>query len=166
MPRSSHDASHRLWRALGALAAADLVRVEVTCTGKAGMSTKHTTKWVQFKKRKEATWDDAGFIMMQVEAVETVEAGHVDVSAAVHLQPDVFHTGSTAPNEPSERQHQPQDSPSPAAAQHVGSVQVLMDHLLQSRQARWLDAAASAATQHSNHKHDPGWCSCVRDGPP
>jgi hypothetical protein len=37
LPRGSHDASHRLWRALGALAAANLVRLEVWRAGQAAL---------------------------------------------------------------------------------------------------------------------------------
>jgi hypothetical protein len=36
-------------------------------------------------------------------------------------------------------------------------VQVLLDHLLESKQARWLDADASATYAYNNHKQEPGW---------
>ena len=73
--------------------------------------------------------------------------GHVDVMADVYLQPDAFVLDSAGPavppvaagSEQQEHEQQSQQAAPPRAQQHASSTQFLMDHLLDSQQARWPD---------------------------
>ena len=83
---------------------------------------------------------------LQVGAVSTTVTGYVDITAAIHLQPAVFTHGTASPTtpaapEPGQEKEQPQPSVPTAAQQHSISIQVLIDHLLESQQARWQDGS-------------------------
>ena len=94
--------------------------------------------------------------ILQVDTVSLNDNGHVDVTAALILQPDMFAHSSVPPLPPAEpglEQQQAQSQSVPTAAQqHAGSVQVLMDHLLDSQQARWQDEDITQADRSVGNK--------------
>ena len=88
-------------------------------------------------------------MQLQVDTVSKAVGGHVDVTAAIHLQPDVFARGLAWPSPPAEAvpeiRLEPSSAMPTAAQQHGVSMQILMDYLLESQQARWQEGGTSQA---------------------
>ncbi len=107
-------------------------------------------------------------MIVQVDAVSATVGGQVDITAAIHLQPAVFDRGfaSQSPQAAPEptQQEQPQQHAVPtgaqqhavptAAQQHAGSIQVVMEHLLESQQARWQDGSIIAGSRDGGSRPD------------
>ena len=99
-------------------------------------------------------------MVLQVEAVSGTAGGQVDITAAIHLQPPILAQGlaSPTPIPASEPERQEKEQPQPlaptTAQQHAGSVQVVMEHLLESQQARWQDGGSVAGGRDGGGRPD------------
>jgi len=101
-------------------------------------------------------------VVLQVDAVDAMVSGHVDITAAVFFQPAVFVQTSASPvpppaaaaPEPPQQEEQLQPAAPTAVQQHAGSIQVVMEHLLESQQARWQEGSLIAGTRDGGNRPD------------
>ena len=99
-------------------------------------------------------------MVLQVEAVSATAGGQVDITAAIHLQLPILAQGlappsPTAASEPERHEEEQPQPPAPTTAQqHAGSVQVVMEHLLESQQARWQDGSSVAGSVNGGSRPD------------